>query len=102
MILLWPYISAYILPVFFAYFVSGVYYIINDVSKTIDDRPSYLLNPVITSLVGILWLPILIRSVRSAVWNHHCRDFLRKKAIPQLGVFSLLSVDFYYACSRWL
>jgi|SRR5450759_2327895 hypothetical protein len=103
---LWPVISAYIVPIFVAYFFSGVYYIINDVSKPIDEKPSYLLNPVFISLVGVEWLPILIRSVWSAAGHGHSRDFffwyLRKEAIPQLGVFSLLSVDFYYACSRWL
>ncbi len=103
--ILWPVISAYIVPAFFAYFFSGVYYIISDASKPIDDRPGYLLNPVFISLVGVLWLPILLRSVWNAAQDHHSKGYffwyLRKQAIPQLGVFSLLSADFYYVCSRW-
>ena len=103
--ILWPVISAYILPTFLAYFFSGVYYIICDVSKPTEDRPSYLLNPAFISLIGVLWLPILIRFVWSTAWHRRsggiCFRYLRKKAIPQLGVFLLLSVDFYYAGSRW-
>ncbi len=103
--ILWPVISTYILPIFLAYFFSGVYYIICDVSKPIDDRPGYLLNPVFITLVGVFWLYILIRFVWNA-WYRHSRGFffryLRKEAIPKLAVFSLLTVDFNYACSRWL
>jgi len=103
--ILWPVISVYILPIFLAYFFSGVYYIICDVSKPVDVRPRYLLNPVHITLVGVLWLYVLIRLVWS-VWQQQNRgDFYRylgKEAIPKLAVFSLLTVDFNYACSRWI
>ena len=100
-----PIISVYVLPIFLAYFFSGVYYIISDVSKPVDDRPKYLSNPVYINLVGVLWLYVLMRSAWRR-WHHQDhRDFyryLRKEAIPKLAVFSLLAVDFDYACSRWL
>lgn len=103
--ILWPAISTIFIPAFFAYFFSGVYYIIRDVSKPVDERPSYLSNPVYISVVGVLWLPILIQSVWNSTLHHHSKGFffwnLRKEAIPQLGVFSLLSVDFYYVCLHW-
>jgi len=102
--ILLPFIFTYILPIFLAYFFSGIYYIICDASKPIDDKPKYLVNPVNITLVGVLWLYILIRFVwirwrqsRSIFYS-----YLRKDAIPRLAVFSLLTVDFDYACSRWL
>lgn len=103
--ILWPIISVYVLPIFLAYFFSGVYYIICDVSKPVDDRPKYLSNPAYINLVGVLWLYVLIRSAWRR-WRHEDRSdfyrYLRKEAIPKLAVFSLLAVDFDYACSRWI
>ncbi len=99
---LWPYIAPYFWPTFTAYFFSGVYYIIRDVSKPADDRPSYLSIPSAISIVGVLWLPILIRRLALS-WqadDTHC--FIRhvqKEAIPTLAVFSLLTVEFVYAHS---
>jgi hypothetical protein len=60
--ILWPVISVYVLPIFLAYFFSGVYYIICDVSNPVDDRPKYLSNPAYINLVGVLWLNVLVRS----------------------------------------
>ena len=103
--ILWPFISVYVLPVFFAYFFSGVYYIICDVSKPVDVRPRYLSNPVYITLVGVLWFYVLIRLVWRE-WHHQNRGdfykYLRNDAMPKLAVFSLLTVDFNYACSRWM
>ena len=50
--ILWPVISVYVLPIFLAYFFSGVYYIICDVSNPVDDMPKYLSNPAYINLVA--------------------------------------------------
>jgi hypothetical protein len=102
--MLWSFIAPYFWPTFIAYFFSDVYYIIRDVSMSINDRPSYLLNPSAISVVGVLWLPILIRFVWRT-WHRNSRHYffkhVRKEAIPPLAVFSLLTLEFIYARSRW-
>ena len=100
---LWPYIAPYFWPTFTAYFFSGVYYIIRDVSKPVDDRPSYLSIPSAISIVGVLWLPILIRLLWKSWQGDSMPYFIRhlqKEAIPTLAVFFLLTLEFVYAHSR--
>ena len=102
--MLWPIIAPYFWPTFTAYFFSGVYYIIRDVSKPINNRPSYLSNATFISLVGVLWLPILIRFFWRT-WHrnsmHYFFKHVQKEVIPTLAVFFLLTLEFIYVRSRW-
>jgi hypothetical protein len=97
--ILWPIISVYIVPVFCAYFFSGVYYIVCDVSKIKEDRPDYLSNPILVTQAGVFWLPFLILSIWR-IWHNRSRnifyDYVKRKVVPQIAVFLVLVLDFYY------
>jgi hypothetical protein len=102
---LWPYIAPFFWPTFAAYFFSGVYYIIRDVSEPIHRRPSYLSSPSAISVVGVFWFPILLRVLWKSWHRNPFHDFMidvRKEAIPTLAVFSVLTLDFMYIRSRFL
>jgi 4-amino-4-deoxy-L-arabinose transferase-like glycosyltransferase len=97
--ILWPIIAPYFWPAFIAYFFSGVYYIIRDVSEPIHNRPSYLSSPSAISVVGVFWLPILIRVLWRSWHRNNMQHFIkdvRKEAIPTLAVFTLLTLEFMY------
>ncbi len=102
---LWPIIAPYFWPWFFAYFFSGVYYIIRDASQPIQDRPSYLSSSSAISVVGVFWFPILVRVLWRSWHQNNIRNFLkdvRKEGIPTIAVFSLLMLDFIYVRSHML
>jgi len=100
--ILWPIIAPYFLPTFIAYFFSGVYYIIRDVSQPIHNRPGYLSSSSAISVVGVFWLPIIIRILWRSWRRKNMHNFfkdVREEAIPTLSVFSLLTLDFIYVRS---
>jgi hypothetical protein len=98
--ILWPLISPYFFPVFCAYFFSGVYYIVCDVSKAKADRPAYLANPKSVIKVGVLWSVFLIHNMWR-IWHKCSRytffDYLKRRVVPQIAVFFVLVLDIYYA-----
>jgi hypothetical protein len=97
--ILWPIISVYFLPVFCAYLVSGIFYIVCDISKAKADRPGYLANPISVTMVGVLWPAFIIQSMWRN-WQFRSRytffDHLKKKVVPQIAVFLVLVLDFIY------
>jgi len=97
--ILWHIISSYLLPVFCAYFFSGVYYILCDVSKPKAEKPGYLTNPILVTQAGVFWFPFVILSIWRILHKHSRHifyDYLKSKAAPQLGVFLVLVIDFFY------
>lgn len=102
--ILWPIIAPYFWPTFIAYFFSGVYYIIRDISQPIHNRPSYLSSSSAISVVGVFWLPILIRVLWRSWHRNSMHYFIKdvlKEAIPALAVFSLLTLEFIYVRSSF-
>lgn len=104
MIILWAYISPYFFSVFFAYFFSGVYYIVCDVSKAKDDRPAYLAHPKTVTIIGVFWSFLIINNMWR-YWHHVGRysfiDYIKDRAAPQIAVFLVLVIDFFYAFSHF-
>ena len=97
---LWPIISPYFYPAFCAYFFSGVYYIVCDVSRAKAERPAYLANPKTVTIIGVFWSLFLINNMLR-IWHKGSMisfvDYLKRKVVPQIAVFLVLALDFFYA-----
>jgi hypothetical protein len=76
-----------------------VYYILCDVSKPKAEKPGYLTNPILVTQAGVFWFPFVILSIWRILHKHSRHifyDYLKSKAAPQLGVFLVLVIDFFY------
>ena len=98
MVYLWSAVAPYFWPVVFAYILTGVYYILRDVSSK-EEKPSYLSSPLSLIFVSIFWSVLLIRFFWRK-WRRNSRHsffkILFKQLAPLCGVFLLLAVDFTY------
>jgi hypothetical protein len=99
--LLWSAIAPFFWPVVFAYFLTGVYYILRDASLKID-KPLYLGSPLSIVFVCACWLPMLIIFFWKK-WRRNSRHsffkIVARQMLPLLAVFVLLAVDFTYVRS---